>query len=92
MTKILKTPEEEQNMSDLKVITNENPTLNTNEKPALIPLNAWNKHFEYPSVGALRQYNFLNTNGFRDKVIRLLGKRLYINTQAFFEWANSQKA
>ena len=38
MTKILKTPEEEQNMSDLKVITNENPTLNANEKTFSVSL------------------------------------------------------
>jgi len=59
--------------------------------PKLIPLSKWNDYYDFPSVGALRQYDFHNTNGFRDKVTRKIGKRLYINVQAFWDWADSNK-
>lgn len=59
--------------------------------PKLVPLSKWNNYYDFPSAGALRQYNFHNTNGFRDKVIRKIGKRLYINIQAFWDWADSNK-
>lgn len=59
--------------------------------PKLIPLSRWNDYYDFPTSGALRQYDFHNTNGFRDKVIRKIGKRLYINVQAFWDWADSNK-
>ena len=60
-----------------------------NTIPDLIPLSKFNEYFKYPSVGALRQYNFnAHRNGF-DKVIRRIGCRLYIFMPAFKEWVDN---
>ena len=57
----------------------------------LIPLSEWNKHFRYPSVNALRQYRFYGAkNGF-DKVIRRVGKRIYISISALNEWITTER-
>ena len=55
----------------------------------LIPLSKWNDHFEYPTTAALRQLVFYNTNDFANKVIRKIGKRIYIKVSAFFEWVEN---
>ena len=55
----------------------------------LIPLSKWNDHFEYPTTAALRQLVFYNTNDFTNKVIRKIGKRIYIKVSAFFEWVEN---
>lgn len=63
--------------------------------PELIPVSEFNNFYTYPSVGALRQLIFYNTDNFVDKVIRRIGKRLYIKAPAFFEWVeetNSKQA
>lgn len=59
----------------------------TNEvKGDLVPVSQWNRHFDYPSVGAIRQYIFYKSrNGF-DKCVRYLGKRQYISISAFNKW------
>lgn len=63
--------------------------------PELIPVSEFNNFYAYPTVGSLRQLIFYNTNNFVDKVIRRIGKRLYIKAPAFFEWVeetNSKQA
>lgn len=57
-----------------------------NSNLEFIPVSKWNEYFTYPSVGAIRQYIFYNTNGFNDYVLRYIGKRLYIKVSSFFEW------
>ena len=52
----------------------------------LQPVSKWGEIASYPTVGALRQLIFANTNGFRDKVIRLINKRQYVKISAFKEW------
>ena len=52
----------------------------------LIPLSKFSEYAQYPTVGALRQLIFYNTKGFRDKVVKLIGKRQYIKISAFQEW------
>ena len=52
----------------------------------LLPLSRFNDYYDYPSVGSLRQLNFYNTCGFTDKVIRRIGKRIYIKVSALREW------
>ena len=52
----------------------------------IIPLSKWNEYFKYPSVDALRKYRFKNLNNFNEKVIRQMGKRYYIDVEAFDEW------
>ena len=61
----------------------------TNKTTVLIPLSKWNDHFEYPTTAALRQLVFYNTNDFANKVIRKIGKRIYIKVSAFFEWVEN---
>lgn len=64
-------------------------TQSTTAIPELIPVSRWNDFFMFPSVGAIRQYIFHgNINGF-DKVIRRMGKRLYISVSAFNEWVEN---
>lgn len=60
-----------------------------NQNLDLVPVSKWNEHFTYPSVGAIRQYVFFNTNDFNSRVIRKMGKRLYIKVSAFNEWVES---
>ena len=52
----------------------------------LVPLSKFNDYFKYPSVGSLRQLNFYNTYGFADKVIRKVGKRMYVKISALKSW------
>ena len=52
----------------------------------LIPLSKWNEYFAFPTVKAIRQYVFYkDINGF-DKVIRRVGKRIYIKVSEFQKW------
>ncbi len=56
----------------------------------LIPVTAWNKHHPWPPIGGLRHLIFnAKSNGF-DKVIRRCGRRVLIDEQAFFAWADQQ--
>ena len=52
----------------------------------LVPLSRFNEYYDYPTVGALRQLLFYNTDGFEDKVIRRVGKRIYIKISDFKAW------
>ena len=61
----------------------ENNMTNNND---FIPVSKWNEHFDYPSVGAIRQLIFYNTDNFETDVIRKIGKRQYIKHSAFLEW------
>ena len=63
--------------------------LNTENNLDLVPLSRYNDFYPYPSVGALRQLLFYNTNGFADKVIRRIGKRLYVKISAFKAWVET---
>ena len=65
--------------------------MNKSEEQDLIPVSKWNEHFTYPSVGAIRQLIFYNTNNFNNHVIRKLGNRLYIKVSAFNEWVENNK-
>lgn len=54
-----------------------------------IPLSCWNKYYDYPTVKSLRMFYFYNTGNF-NRVIRKIGKRLYIKTSDFFKWVEEQ--
>ena len=64
---------------------------NNSNTQDLIPISKWNDFYQFPSIGAIRQYRFYNTNNFNDCVVKRIGKRLYIKVSAFNEWieANS---
>ena len=52
----------------------------------LIPVSKWNDFHLYPSVASLRHLIFFEEmNGF-SKVLRRIGRRLYIDEESFFEW------
>jgi hypothetical protein len=53
----------------------------------LVPLSEWNKHYKFPSVGALRQLVFYNKAGF-NKVVRKISGRLYIKVSDFNKWVD----
>lgn len=61
-------------------------TGNTSKLMDLVPLSRFQDYYDWPSVGALRQLNFFNTHGFADKVVRRIGKRLYIKISALETW------
>lgn len=53
----------------------------------LIPLTSWNKYHEWPPLGGLRHLVFhAKATGF-DKVVKRVGRRVLIDEQAFFAWA-----
>jgi len=57
----------------------------------LIPLIDWNRHHAWPPTGGLRHLVFhASANGFA-KVMRKIGRRILIDEQAFFDWADDQK-
>lgn len=52
----------------------------------LVPLSRFNDYYTYPTVSAMRDLHFKNTYGFADKVIRRVGKRIYVKISALEEW------
>lgn len=52
----------------------------------LIPVSKWNEYYEYPTVGAIRQLIFYNTDDFETKDVRKIGKRLYLKVSEFHKW------
>ena len=59
-----------------------------NNVPELIPVSRFNEFAPYPSIGAIRQYIFNNTNGFKDRVVRYMGKRQFIKMSEFYRWVD----
>ncbi len=58
--------------------------------PRLIPVPEWNKYHAWPTLGGLRHLIFhAKTNGF-DRVIKRCGKRVLIDSKAFFEYVDEQ--
>lgn len=60
------------------------------ETQNLIHIMDWSKHYDYPSLSMLRKLVFnAQTNGFK-KVIRKIGKKVYLNESEFFKWVDEQ--
>ena len=55
----------------------------------LIPLSKYNKYYDFPTINSIRQLRFYNINNFNAKVVRKIGKRLYIDTYAFKKWVEN---
>ena len=65
----------------------ENENLQTQlTTPELIPVSKFNDFIPFPSTGALRQLIFYNTDNFADKVVKKIGKRIYISVSDFYTW------
>ncbi len=61
------------------------PHVNTR---TLIPVTDWHEYHPWPPIGGLRHLIFhAETNGFSHCVIRL-GRRVLIDQDKFFEWAD----
>ena len=57
----------------------------------LIPVTKWNEYHPWPPIGGLRHLIFYeNQNGFAHCVVRL-GRRVLIDEERFFEWADRQR-
>jgi hypothetical protein len=69
-------------------MSNTNNSINTR----LIPLSKWNDHHDYPTVSALRHLVFFEEQNNFSKVLRRLGKRIYIDEKSFFEWVDAQNS
>lgn len=61
-------------------------------KMRLIPLSKWNDYHDYPTISSLRHFVFFEEqNGF-SKVIRRIGKKIYLDEKSFFEWVEEQNS
>lgn len=57
----------------------------------LIPVTKWNEYHPWPPPGGLRHLIFYeHQNGFAYCVVRL-GRRVLIDEDKFFEWADRQR-
>ncbi len=54
----------------------------------LFTVREWARNNPWPSESGLRHLIFRNIDGFRDKVIRKIGKRVLIHEGAFQQWIN----
>lgn len=59
-------------------------------RPRLIHIKKWNQFYDFPSLGMLRKLVFNeHTNGF-NRVVRRIGRKVYINENEFFKWVDEQ--
>jgi hypothetical protein len=57
----------------------------------LIPVTKWVDHHDWPSIGGIRYLVFNeHANGFAHCIIRI-GRRVLIDENKFFEWAESHR-
>ena len=57
----------------------------------LIPVTKWNDYHPWPPIGGLRHLIFFEKdNGFSHCLVRL-GRRVLIDEERFFEWADRQR-
>ena len=70
----------------------DNTVEKNSEKTRLIPVTKWNEYHLWPPIGGLRHLIFYeHTNGFHHCIVRL-GRRVLINEDKFFEWAEKTNA
>jgi hypothetical protein len=56
-------------------------------KNRLLTISQWTKYYDYPTEGGLRHLIFNEKlNGF-EKVVKRIGRRVLIDEEAFFKWA-----
>lgn len=58
----------------------------------LVPLSEWDRHQVWPTTAAMRQYvHYAAENGFKEHgVVKRVGRRVLIDTAAFFRWVDAQ--
>lgn len=61
---------------------------NSSDENLLLSIKDFIKKHSSFTEGAIRYYIHQNVNNFKEKVIRKVAKRIYINEKLFFEWVN----
>lgn len=61
---------------------NETKTINFD----YVPVSKISEVIPYISSNCIRQHVFYNTRGFKDKVLRLFGKRQFVKISALKDW------
>lgn len=56
----------------------------------LIPLSKYGEYYDFPSVGALRQYIFHEKKYHFQNVYKKVGNRIYISISEFNKWVIEQ--
>jgi len=56
----------------------------------LIPVSKFNDYYDYPTVGAIRQYYFYKEKYKFGNVVKKIGGRLYISIPDFNKWVEEQ--
>ena len=70
-----------------KNMTSSNCKCAPKKEARLIPVTKWNDYHPWPPIGGLRHLIFFEkTNGFEHCILRI-GRRVLINEEKFFEWA-----
>lgn len=64
---------------------------NSSNENILLPIKDFTKKHPTFTEGAIRNYIYQNVNNFKEKVIRKVGSRVYINEKLFFEWINDKE-
>lgn len=59
-------------------------------KGKFIPEVKWNNYYDYPSLPDIHHLIFNNTRGFKDKVVRYLGRRVLLCENSFHAWIAEQ--
>ena len=54
--------------------------------PELLPVSRFNDYIPFPTTNSLRQLIYYNTDNFTDKVVKRIGKRIYISVSDFYAW------
>ena len=54
--------------------------------PEILPVSKINDYIPYPTTNAIRKYIYSNTNGFKDRVVRVMGKRQYLLVPELYKW------
>lgn len=62
---------------------------NTN-KPIIIRLSQWNKHYPYPSLGTMRNLIARREENNASEFLNMINGRFYINVEKFQKWLESQ--
>lgn len=74
-----------------KELQESKPQAEPERKKRLIPFTKWNEHHTYPTIGQLRHFRLYgHKTGFNEACVRKVGKRLYVDERAFFEWFEKQ--
>jgi len=61
-----------------------------NKKIERIPLTKWNKHFEYPSQGTMRNICARRKENGAECFLSMINGRFYVHVERFHDWMDKQ--